>query len=549
MDEITKCLNHLCDFIRNKRAIVKNGQSRVISYDELTKQSFGAFKGNKLHKDKYVFISDFMKNSESFLNKSVELDNIVYVLVDLFIKANLNEISDGTYMLLNDLIDGVTIGGVSLDALNNNECKVNLAKIKEQLLNKFNSELDLDESLNDAFEQNGIIPETPLPPSNNINNENRLNLGQNNNANHQIPVNQNQSLISGNAANVININDLYEQLRIIARDEFNKSNKTVSNQNMPKLTVQSLKDLRQLIYNKYEKLLKVENIISLFKTHKENNTVPDAICFKRFPKPLWIDDPTFVDNHNNIIKLAQNQIVESIIDHGIVIIDCLNTELCELKSNLDNSYNGNKEKFFDNIKATVQSDLKKFFDASNAKLLRLQNNYFEDHITTEYEFMDNITDEYINSYLQFNANNNIDDISKQKQNISVNKPSNKRVYKNYNSSNNKSNNSKKLEMIDDNKNNNNNVLNKNNKSYYKNNYNKTSNYNNNKQNHYNPMNENWRKNMTKTDQAIQLNKNDYYNQQTSHNENDRNTVTNHYNNKNKNNNQYFQNGQNHDTNS
>ena len=110
-------------------------------------------------------------------------------------------------MLLNDLIDGVTIGGVSLDALNNNECKVNLAKIKEQLLNKFNSELDLDESLNDAFEQNGIIPETPLPPSNNINNENRLNLGQNNNANHQIPVNQNQSLISGNAANVININD------------------------------------------------------------------------------------------------------------------------------------------------------------------------------------------------------------------------------------------------------------------------------------------------------------------------------------------------------
>ena len=452
-------------------------------------------------------------------------------------------------MLLNDLIDGVTIGGVSLDALNNNECKVNLVKIKEQLLSKFNSELDLDESLNDAFEQNGIIPETPLPPSNNINTENRLNLGQNNNANHQIPVNQNQSLISGNAANVININDLYEQLRIIARDEFNKSNKTVSNQNMPKLTVQSLKDLRQLIYNKYEKLLKVENIISLFKTHRENNTVPDAICFKRFPKPLWIDDPTFVDNHNNIIKLAQNQIVESIIDHGIVIIDCLNTELCELKSNLDNSYNGNKEKFFDNIKATAQSDLKKFFDASNAKLLRLQNNYFEDHITTEYEFMDNITDEYINSYLQFNANNNIDDISKQKQNISVNKPSNKRVYKNYNSSNNSSNNSKKLEMIDDNKNNNNNVLNKNKNSYYKNNYNKTSNYNNNKQNHYNPMNENWRKNMTKTNQAIQLNKNDYYNQQTSHNENDRNTVTNHYKNKNKNNNQYFQNGQNHDTNS
>ena len=115
MNEITKCLNHICEFIRNKRNVIVNGDSRSICYNELTKNVFGAFKGNRSHKDIYNSIVTTMNGSNSFLNKSVELENLIYVLVELFCKANLDNIMDVSYLILNDLINGVKIGGKSLD--------------------------------------------------------------------------------------------------------------------------------------------------------------------------------------------------------------------------------------------------------------------------------------------------------------------------------------------------------------------------------------------------------------------------------------------------
>ena len=176
----------------------------------------------------------------------------------------------------------------------------------------------------------------------------------------------------------------------------------------------------------------MKNIINIFKTHKDNNTVPNAIFFKRFPKPLWADDPIFVDTHNNIIKIAQSQIIDSIIEHGNVMIDCINVELTQLRCNLDNCYNGNKDKFFDNILSSVQTSLKSFLDSSNSKLLRLQNNYFEDHITTEYEPLENLKDDYITNYLLFkneaeytnkSTNNKNNEQTKQVQHSTNNKSS------------------------------------------------------------------------------------------------------------------------------
>ena len=60
------------------------------------------------------------------------------------------------------------------------------------------------------------------------------------------------------------------------------------------------------------------------------------------------------------------------------IITTCKQDLLEIKESLIN-YDGNKERFFDTIKATVTTDLKSFFDAGNNKLLRLNNNLFEDH--------------------------------------------------------------------------------------------------------------------------------------------------------------------------
>ena len=171
------------------------------------------------------------------------------------------------------------------------------------------------------------------------------------------------------------------------------------------LSRQELVDIRKSIFIRDEKLMKIQNTISIFQSHKDNNTVPNALNFIKFPKPLWADDAIFVDEHYNIIRNAQSQMIDSIIARGKIIIDCLNVELSEIRNKIDQCYKGNKDRFIDNIKMTVSNNLKEYFESSNSKLLRLQNNYFEDHISTEYETQD-ISDEYINNYIQFNDENN-----------------------------------------------------------------------------------------------------------------------------------------------
>jgi hypothetical protein len=339
------------------------------------------------------------------------------------------------------------------------------------LLGKFNNEIE-DFGTQNFNNDPSIIPETQLIQSNTINITNNHELRHFNNLN----INQ---------TSMVNINDLFDQFRLIAREEISKNKPDQNNSNsLPKkLTTQSLKDLREIIFRKYEKQLKVENIIALFKTHKDNNTLPNAISYKKFPRPLWGDDQTFVDTHNSIIKLAQNQIIEAILDHGKILIDCINVELIQLKSELDICYNGNKEKFFENIKLAAQSSLKNFFDASNAKLLRLQNNYFEDHVTTEYEIVDYLKDDYIINYVQLN--NQIDDNTKQHNNENSHKK--KKVNKQHDSY-------QSNYQYDNYRSNNHNQNNYNNR---KSNYKKNDSFNN------NTINENWRSNMTSNYQQQQ----------------------------------------------
>ena len=97
--------------------------------------------------------------------------------------------------------------------------------------------------------------------------------------------------------------------------------------------------------------------------------------------------------------------VQAIIDRGNAFVNCLNNELNALRIDLDQSYDGIKDKFFDNIKASVNNYLKPFLEASNAKLMRLQNNYFEDKFNTVYELQENTSDDYINNYLDIQYQN------------------------------------------------------------------------------------------------------------------------------------------------
>ena len=83
----------------------------------------------------------------------------------------------------------------------------------------------------------------------------------------------------------------------------NNSKPETSNQNgiiinkKQTLTRSELSDIRQSIFIRYEKKSKIENTIAMFKSHLENNTVPPALSFVKFPAPLWKDDAIFVDEH------------------------------------------------------------------------------------------------------------------------------------------------------------------------------------------------------------------------------------------------------------
>ena len=308
-------------------------------------------------------------------------------------------------MLLTDLINKIEIGGTVVS----DEDISSLNNIKDELLNKFNNELDNialsgtttnSQITNQQQNHDGQItriPETQLAQQLQASLASAL-LGQ-------TPVLQHQH--SQDNIN-ISLKDL-ESLILKAVKEANNSDLSViqnsTSISTKKLSRNALTDIRQSIFIRYKKLLKIENTIAIFQSHKDNKTVPNALSFLKFPKPLWAVDSIFVDEHNDIIRNNQMQMIDSIINRGRILVDCLNVELAEIRSKLEVTYDGNKDRFFDNIKASVTNNLKPFFEASNSKLLRLQNNYFEDRIDTEYEIQELVSDEYINSYLQINYSN------------------------------------------------------------------------------------------------------------------------------------------------
>ena len=437
------------------------------------------------------FISLFIQQHDILRDKEFSVYNLALILTMLFIQVDKNKLSDSSFLILSDLIDGAEFGEVSVSEEN----RKRLLDIKNELLNRFIISLPNISTQSNSDSQ--IIPPTPAI----IREIGSQQPQQQSHEQQQLPQ-QNRLIINetqvtlDNSSNVnVNMSDLSNIIRQIIKEEVTNSNKSSSvqiiNNNKKTLTRTAYTELRQSVMIRYEKLMKLENTIALFNSHLDNNTVPFALSFVKFPKPLWCDDPIFVDAHNEIIRNTQKQMICEIISRGKTVIECLNVELTELRSQLDSSYDGNKEKFFDNIKATVANNLKPFFEASNAKLLRLQNNYFEDQINTVYEVQDTIPVDYVNNYLQINNQSAQDDL-----NINISK----KVNNNNNYHSNKQNNSYNNNNI-----NQKNINHTNNQHHYKNRqYNNNNNYNNNsnyrsykkrKQNENEAINDNWRHNM------------------------------------------------------
>jgi hypothetical protein len=202
----------------------------------------------------------------------------------------------------------------------------------------------------------------------------------------------------------MNITDLGNIIRQIVKEEVTHTIKETNVSNKLTLTSADLAEIRKSIMIRYEKLAKIENIISIFNSHLENNTVPVAMNFLNFPKPLWVDDKMFIDEHNEIIRQTQKKMIRAIIDRGEKLVDSLNVELQEYKSKLDLAYDGNTERFMENIRASVNDNLKELLEARSQKKIidEQQMN----------RVLENSPEEYINNYLNLNKQQSTETIKR-----------------------------------------------------------------------------------------------------------------------------------------
>jgi hypothetical protein len=169
------------------------------------------------------------------------------------------------------------------------------------------------------------------------------------------------------------------------------------------LTSARLKEFRTRIYRVYDKKIRMENHKRLFETHKTNKTVPQSLIYSRFPKPFLWDNQCAVDSHNSIIRKFQAMIIDDNIDKLSSQIASLEADLNEIKTEMSD-FKGDLESCFENIRSSVEENLKDFIDAGNNKLIRLSSNNIEDHLVYEYEAVDQLSDDYMINYLGFSHN-------------------------------------------------------------------------------------------------------------------------------------------------
>ena len=179
-ENITSCVNNLCIYIQRYRTVLVNNNVQNIHYNNLTGQTFKAFKGHETYKKFYTPIIDKISNSNTS-DKNLVVENLINILVILLKECDEDKIIDSCFIIINDLINNVTIGGKSLT----NEERIFLESLKNELLGKFQNEIeDFDDLNNSQTDQHVIQPntqtliihETQTNETLNQNQQNQLNL-------------------------------------------------------------------------------------------------------------------------------------------------------------------------------------------------------------------------------------------------------------------------------------------------------------------------------------------------------------------------------------
>jgi hypothetical protein len=117
----------------------------------------------------------------------------------------------------------------------------------------------------------------------------------------------------------------------------------------------------------FNKTARYENHIKLLQTHLENGTSPPSLFFKRFPRPMLIDDDEFVDWYNDSILKWQEIIMLKLIETLKSRIFDLFKEITKLKAILKDEEKLNDK--LNNLNEIVLNELKHNFNIKNEQTL------------------------------------------------------------------------------------------------------------------------------------------------------------------------------------
>lgn len=127
--------------------------------------------------------------------------------------------------------------------------------------------------------------------------------------------------------------------------------------------------------NIQRRILRKKNDIKLLEFHLNNETTPSALFFDKFPVPFLWHDEEAVNDHNQIVKEAQQKMLESSIKH-------LNRQLASLQSNLEQlkpsvvNFVSDSARFFNDLKQSLEKELSDEFRKADEKAKRFTSRPF-----------------------------------------------------------------------------------------------------------------------------------------------------------------------------
>ena len=195
------------------------------------------------------------------------------------------------------------------------------------------------------------------------------------------------------------------------------------------------KDGKTLKY-KFEKQLKFQNHLTIFKIHKDKDTTPASLFYNNFPRPFFGFDEQYVEKYNQIIVDFQNntmQLIEETINAKLEILNneietTLNT-IKQTDETFDEETIGDLNNY---ILKNEETNLKAYFMENKYKAQRCKRLKYEVQSNTRTPMRSNTNNYFSNQFHR--GRNQTRDFSSQQHISNENRRTN--FYNNFNDINN-----------------------------------------------------------------------------------------------------------------